>query len=360
MAAAGFESEPESTEPLGLFGSLGERVFSDFLTPRVVKQLRDSYSITTIEEVVSLAFVANKLNKPLLSKVGLEDSAAESALAFMSATPEGQATLDKWERLSQIEYSKGFKLDPAAEPASPFEAPAPSGEPCLSLINAYMPDIRNQQDRGTCVSFATTSCLEYLLNSSQNLEASSRIDLSEQFMYWNMVEQSGQHSLRAACPLIPTDGICLESTWVYSGTEIPGNDSQGPAPSGAAAEAQGFRCSSANQIGPRDVDAIKDELKANRPVCIGIPVYDSWYESPVVRQTGNIGVPIAGEVPQPSGHAITLVGFCDDDQFAGGGYFVVRNSWDSLWGMDCPYGSGYGTIPYRYISMFNWDAWSLS
>ncbi len=81
--------------------------------------------------------------------------------------------------------------------------------------------------------------------------------------------------------------------------------------------------------------------------------------NPVVRKYGNITLPVAGEVPDRVGHAVALVGFQDDDDFAGGGYFIVRNSWNHHWGAESPFGSGYGTLPYRYIERFNWDAWCI-
>jgi C1A family cysteine protease len=79
----------------------------------------------------------------------------------------------------------------------------------------------------------------------------------------------------------------------------------------------------------------------------------------MVRKTGNIIVPIAREIPDLNGHAITLVGYADDPDYAGGGYFIVRNSWDSRWGKDSVFGPGYGTIPYRFISKYNWEAWCI-
>jgi C1A family cysteine protease len=81
--------------------------------------------------------------------------------------------------------------------------------------------------------------------------------------------------------------------------------------------------------------------------------------SPVVRKYGNITVPLPGEVPDKIGHAVALVGYEDSPEFAGGGYFIVRNSWGYNWATEGVFGPGYGTIPYRYIERFNWDAWCV-
>ncbi len=53
-----------------------------------------------------------------------------------------------------------------------------------------------------------------------------------------------------------------------------------------------------------------------------------------------------------------LVGYKDDPEWPGGGYFILRNSWGKAWGSQCPYGAGYGVIPYKFISLYCWEAWT--
>src|SRR5205085_1003153 len=152
-------------------------------------------------------------------------------------------------------------------------------------------------------------------------------DLSEQFAYWSMVDQSAHHDLLSMFMTLRNDGACREATWPYVADELSGNDGQGPAPSAAATEAREYRAPKVHQLSARAVGEIQASISASRPVAIGIPVYESWFASAVVRKYGNLTVPLPGEEPQPVGHAVTLVGYADDAQFAGGGYFVVRNSW---------------------------------
>lgn len=57
------------------------------------------------------------------------------------------------------------------------------------------------------------------------------------------------------------------------------------------------------------------------------------------------------------GHAICLLGYQDDEDWAGGGYFVARNSWGEDWGW--PEYPGHGRIPYEYIVQMGLDAYVM-
>ena len=70
-------------------------------------------------------------------------------------------------------------------------------------------------------------------------------------------------------------------------------------------------------------------------------------------------MPLSGD-SQVGGHAVCLVGYQDSTSSPGGGYFILRNSWGTAWGSQCPYRPGYGTIPYQYIAQYNWEAYTLS
>jgi hypothetical protein len=320
-----------------------------------VDDLGASFSITTVEELVALSMLGDDLRDRL--PVG---SAALSHLVQQyRATPEGAREIASWARYHDLEYPTGCTPPLAARPA---DAPAPPKRPTpippsVSLLDEHMSPIRDQAQRGTCTAFAAVACLEY---HEHRVAGRDGTDLSEQFAYWNMVEHAAHHDLVSMFMGLRNDGVCVELTWPYVPTELLGNDGQGPPPRAALAEAHGYRAGTVRQLAARDIDAIKRAVAAFRPVAIGIPVYDSWYASAVVRKYGNITVPLPGEEPQPIGHAVALVGFADDPQFAGGGYFVVRNSWNSLWGTESVFGPGYGTIPYRYVAQLNWDAWCIS
>jgi hypothetical protein len=63
-----------------------------------------------------------------------------------------------------------------------------------------------------------------------------------------------------------------------------------------------------------------------------------------------------GSEASVGGHAMCCVGYQDDANSPGGGFFILRNSWGTGWAYQSPYGAGYGTIPYAYIATQNWEA----
>ncbi len=326
--------------------------------------LRD-HAITTVEELVGLAHVDRRFQTSFIQELGVSSTWVDNLEVALAETRAGAEELEDWQRYEQYEYAYGLDLGETEEPGPPTQEEhetssallgAPATSPTgVNWIDSNMPPIRDQLDRGTCTAFASVVCLEYHLG----IRSGAPQDLSEQFQYWNMVQATGQHNLVACFPLLRNQGVCREETWRYYGKEIAGNDAQSPAPANASGEASNYRCTEVLRISARSVTDVQEALAARHLVAIGIPVYRSWMSNPVVRKYGNITLPMAGEVPERVGHAVALVGFEDDDDFAGGGYFIVRNSWNHHWGTENPFGSGYGTLPYRYIERFNWDAWCI-
>jgi len=157
-----------------------------------------------------------------------------------------------------------------------------------------------------------------------------------------------------------TDGCCLEQTWPYNPVPTPANIGQCPPPAGAADEAARFRIPGPNALDPKSVAGIKAELVRGRCVAIAVPFYDSVWLADEIRRSGDIGLPVPGDTAD-GGHAVCLVGYEDllDEPEIGGGRFIVRNSWNGQWGTACPYGVGYGTIPYAYVTTYGREAYSI-
>lgn len=318
----------------------------------------DDLSITTMEEIVGLAQAEEKSKTRLLEMAGVQPQLVNAARDFMRSSVTQQLLMQEFDKLLDISdenYPIGLELeiqDQTAPVAITENLPATA-----TLIDEHMPDIRDQGFRGTCVAFSSVSCLEYYHNCKKD----AMYDLSEQFAFWNMMSTTQRRNLAAMFPLMIENGCCPESMWPYVSAEVAGNPSQGPPPAGAVQAALGFRCRQVTPLPRNSVSAIKEQISANRVVAVGIPVFDSWYRNPAVRLSGNIGMPVPGEQSASVGHAIALVGYGESDDFAGGGYFIVRNSWGTInWGTRGSFGKGYGTIPYPYIEKYNWDAWCIT
>lgn len=226
----------------------------------------------------------------------------------------------------------------------------PSG---VNLTNK-MPPIRNQAGRGTCVAFTMTAMHEYY----NRMQGKAR-DFSEQHLYYETKQNDGEPDAcgtfqASAAQALANRGQCREYIWTYN-PNPPCND-HGPLPSRARTNGAKYRLQM-QQLGNTDVNAIKASLASLRPVGISIPVYNSWYQSAETERSGRITLRIGNEL-QEGGHAVCLVGYQEDASAPGGGYFILRNSWSTNWGYQCPYGAGYGTIPYQYIAVDCWEAFT--
>ena len=211
---------------------------------------------------------------------------------------------------------------------------------------------RNQGARGTCVAFAVTAIHEFFLKTN-----GTPIDLSEQFLYDEtkkvdgFPQTCGTWQVKAAI-VLKSLGQCKESTWRYN-SALPCNGN-GTQPGNAKADA-GARKLNLRTLPKTNVNAIKAALAGGAVVGFSVPVFDSWYQNPTSRRAGRITLPVPNEASS-GGHAMCLIGYEDQANVPGGGFFILRNSWFGQWGQQSPYGSGNGVIPYEYIKQHNWEA----
>ncbi len=282
-------------------------------------------------------------------------SRVDSALPVANSIP--QSALDK---ISHATYSLGVAIEKIPRPAAAPGLTLPTAPP-LANVNLIpnMPSVRNQGARGTCVAHAAVAIYEHQLGVQGAFQ-----ELSEQFLYWNCKRHDGIPNdegtwLAVAVPLLQRDGCCLEPTWKYEANPIAGNEGQGPPPGGAQLEALTFRTQGSKELSPTSVDDIKNELASGRCVAFSIPVFNSWYRSRWVAYSGDITMPIPGEI-RVGGHAMCMVGYVDlPNPGLGGGRFIIRNSWGTDWGTNSSSGAGYGTIPYAYIAKLGAEAYSI-
>lgn len=339
---------------------------SQLVTDSSLKEALSRLWIASVEELVAMVSAIEKqpqlLEGPVFGQGRLS-----------SAINEAKAVLPS-ERLSVLSGARaggslGCLLDPQvledfhrkgrltprlARPKGAFEAKLPAS---IRLMDS-MPPVRNQGQRGTCVAFGTLALREFLIGTG--------IDLSEQFLYWACKELDRYPGpgtyVHTAMTALAEYGTCEESVWPYNPNQIENNEGQGPPPEGADKNAKKYILASTRTVEPNLVIHYKNVLagdtgKGGMPVTFATLVFNSWYMSTETNRTGKITLPLPGEEPV-GGHAWCVVGYVDDDDVPGGGYFIVRNSWGTQWAPDSPEAPGHAVMPYEYVERYAVEAFT--
>jgi len=219
--------------------------------------------------------------------------------------------------------------------------------------------IKSQGNRGTCVAFGSVSMREFMLQKG--------CQLSEQYLYWGAKMRDGHEDvdgtwIKYAVQCLEEEGVCREEDWPYNPNKGTTTHQGPPQKRSAIRNASKFRIIEGIAIQPTAVNDLRRWLagvngRQGRVIAFAIPVFPSWYRNPITYRTGRIPMPIPGE-SYIGGHCMALVGYEDNDESPGGGFFILRNSWGNRWAADCSYGAGYGTIPYAFLTRYGWEAYA--
>jgi C1A family cysteine protease len=328
--------------------------------PESVERLR-GLGIEDCEQLVG-AVAVPEISGKLRTTLDLSDEDFESLLFFArEQLPEGRAEL--LARPAPADVGRGARKpspDVRAVARRMARAAAVSAEEADALPESknlieFMSPIRAQGGRPTCAAFALTALNEYVRR-----HGSLDVDLSEQHLYYQAKLTDGDpHGcgtfLATAVTILRDLGQCRESIWPYDPT-LPCKD-QGTPPSTAASDGLDYQLHMV-AVEENSVPAYKTQLARSWPVAVAIPTYDSWFRNEEVRRSGRITMRI-GDEAQAEGHALVIVGYQNNNDSPGGGYFIVRNSWAG-WAYGSLYGAGYGTIPYQYITNDAWEAYAIT
>lgn len=230
---------------------------------------------------------------------------------------------------------------------------------------SQLPPIKSQGERGTCVSFAVTVANEFSFYRKNGFHT----DLSEQYLFSETKKLENDKGCGAfignSLVVLSTLGQCPESVWSYN-PNFPCVQTLGK-PNNADHNASNFKNGYVIYNPSNDfVLQIKGSLTIGQLVPFSIPVFSSWYQNNDTIRTGRIILPLPNELPlidedgNIKGHAMTIVGFQDSNDYPGGGYFIIRNSWGTeYWGKYNVYGSGYGIIPYDFLRNHRWEVFAV-
>lgn len=343
-------ADPEGDGVAAVLGSEGQALVTTLL----------SLGIEDAEQVVAVAAIP-EVRSELQQVLGLKDKSFQSFLdkvqSMLPASRTAELSTPKPKDLGLGVRAPTSEMLSAAEATAVDSVEGAEAVELPGLVNlvGFFQPIRNQGPRGTCVSFTLTALNEYIERRRGILR-----NLSEQHLYYETKlidgapQSCGTWQAKARLPLA-SRGQCREIVWPYRNA-LPCNN-HGPRP--AAARPDGLANRLATLAVPtRNVLAYKVHMSKQRPIGLSIPVYNSWYQSAATRQTGRITMRIGNEAAV-GGHAVLLVGYVDTPASPGGGYFIVRNSWGTAsFGSANPFGAGYGTIPYQYITNDAWEAFT--
>ncbi|MDB4970597.1 MAG: hypothetical protein JWN44_6286 [Myxococcales bacterium] len=298
-------------------------------------------------------------------------------------------------------YDSVFKGAPSndALPQIDFKADAIAAKN-TELLQWQSP-VRNQARRGVCTIFSTIGLMEHLYIKA----GLAMPDFSEQYLQWSVKKQYGSYTNSEGSnnsdnvAAIAKFGIPEESAWAYNPN--PWTEADDPAckstgaegeslptkcwtegePSAAALAAKQYKLPSGSYLSSR---SIKSHISKNHTaVVVGIDFfYQAWNHrlstltvSEADFRQGIVRNPNAKDITEShkerAGHGILIVGWDDNLSFpavdekgvpvkdAAGNpvmqkvFYIFKNSWGTArFGIDNPYGPGYGFIQYQYIDAY--------
>lgn len=180
---------------------------------------------------------------------------------------------------------------------------------------------------------------------------------------------AGQGCMLQSCfCALETYGVCRYGLWPYAsaqGASAFGSSSAGRVefPPGAREDAEKRRVlRGLYRLGtPNNVDEIRGILagaNGRRPMPVVVTVdffADCDGETYKIPETETDAEGHLVAVNEWKGrHGLLIVGYMDSSAYAGGGYFIIRNSLGAGWG-----NRGYGKLPYAYLECFAREAGTI-
>jgi C1A family cysteine protease len=210
--------------------------------------------------------------------------------------------------------------------------------------------IRNQEDRGTCVCFASLACLEAILQRQ-----GPTLDLSEQYANWLFMQFEGRDQCddgmktTDAASYLSQKGVCEEALYSYEDDATVNLHcaAQPPAPVQQQARygvGQYVIIDRPGLNGPSIANTTYLECLLSQGYDIVFGLHVAWGNPNADGVFDLIRDPYGNPLRSRGGHAMLLVGY---DRSAPLPYFIFKNSWGST-GV-----GGYYYISYDYVRYYS-------
>ena len=201
----------------------------------------------------------------------------------------------------------------------------------------------DQLDLGSCTGNSIAGAIQYKRREAGKPDwTPSRLGIyfGERSMEGTVGQDAGA-AIRDGMKVVNNQGTAPETLWPYNTKQFTVKP-----PKIYYATAAKNKVIQYEAVDNTNLVACKSAIYDHGNLILGFTVYES-FESDTVAKTGVAPLPTKSESVL-GGHAVCAVGFLDDaSQYydTSVGAFIVRNSWNTTWGM-----SGYFLLRYDYVT----------
>lgn len=191
--------------------------------------------------------------------------------------------------------------------------------------HSYVTSVKSQGGAGTCAAFGSTAALEAKYMITRN-DYSYTVRLSEQHLICDgLIDVTHGGGEYRCLDYFTSTGIVSERELFYTGANT---STRWPLQDGW--ENRVWKSTSNSNWLPSDTADIKASLKIYGPLTVALNASEDM-DTTVLGASG-------------IDHAVLVVGYADDESYAGGGYWIIKNSWGYGWS-----DNGYGKVMYGNI-----------